>query len=689
MSTSEALPGTGNAEYYSVEAICTTYELSDSDPLTASCSTEDTETNSVVTIESCDTATVTGQIPSTYYATQGEAIVLSRLCVQNNYETLDSYDILRSTTETDGIYDIEASCSGYVGTEIIDGCENSECIGDVVDEDSLYSKIELYGEFYRDLCSEETLLDCENCESGTFSFTDSVTGNTCEIDVEENYSGQESHYDFFDSATNGSVDVLCNDGSKSVLSSGDSTCYKTCTGNVTVGWEDSEGSQSCANTIPAGNYSHNEVVTLYTSITNTGTSTFKCDGYTGNWVQESGACLLDCTSEAVWGDGYSNSGEDKTDLCRADPGDIPNGTSGSITSTTANTSGSASYVCQNGELVVTPSSCEMDCSSQTVTWGAYCEATVTANNNGDTISVNHSASTSYAYDSSISGTATLQCVDGAYQQYSTPTCTYITGTDEGDWIGWTEESRSCSTSPDSDDYQPDESFTQTTTCTISYVNSRDVYYVWNDGSETKYDTEYDYKTDTEMTQASVSGTGEAVRDYIGSEWGDWGDWEEYNRICYNTTCTVYYEQYRYLYELYDMDPEREITSTSERNTKTETVAAPRTMTGEGWGDWGDWEQDGDADCTDSGNETVCVTTFISERCWESYYNLAPKTVVDCTISESQTKTETETTENEDASTSSGICGIYDGYGYEGWEYVNGECCGVPYGSTSMTCLAVP
>ena len=645
LDTNERMPGSGDVEYYAVEAICTTYQWRDSKPLAPACTTEDTAVNSNTQIKSCDAATVEGSVRQSIYESQGEALIQSRLCVQNSYETLDSYAIVGGGSdgggarEGTGVLFVEAQCSGYVGSEIIAGCGNNQCMGEEVGPDSLYSTIEVDGKYYRDLCSTETLLSCQNCDAGSFTFTDSVTGNTCMIDVGETFSGQESHFEFSDSSINGSVDMLCNDGVKSVVPGGDSVCYKTCPGNVTVGWEDSNGTKSCANTIPAGSYVHDQTVSLGSSITNTGNATFRCDGYTGNWVKQSGSCQLDCNTSAAWGSGTSNSGENKTNLCRANPGRVPHGATGNLSSNTTNTSGSATYTCNNGDLEVNGNSCNMDCTRQGVNWGAYCGTTAPARDHTRTLTANHTYVTSYQYDSSISGTATFQCDDGVLKERSA-SCTYITGTRNGAWSAWVETARQCTKSPDSDDFQPDESFTQTTSCTIDFRRPRLKYYVWNDGSETAYDTEYDYKTEIETSQQSVSGTGEPVRDYIGSEWGTWGSWSEYNKICYTTTCTRYLERYRYRYDLYDMAPTRVRTSTRQRDTKTESVSAPRTMTSEGWAEWKTWQQDGSPDCYRIGNERVCETAYERERCWLRNYNLAPRTELDCSRKQVETKTET-------------------------------------------------
>lgn len=643
VSTSQILPPNGDVEYHAVSAVCTTYQLADSAPLTAACSTEDNvPVDSDVQILTCDTARVSGHVRSSVYASQGEAIIQSRLCVRNDYTELDSWSLSGGSArvgEADGILNIDAYCSNYIGEEEIPGCGNNQCIGDEVGPDSIYSTIEIDGTHYRDLCAEETVLSCENCEAGNFTFTDSVTGNTCSVSVSETYSGQEAHFDFLDNSVNGSVDMLCNDGVKSLVEGGDSVCYKTCSGNVTVGWEDSNGSKSCANTIPAGSYVHNEVVSLGSSFNNTGSATFRCDGYTGNWVKQSGSCLLDCNTTASWGSGISNSGENKTNMCQANPGRVPHQSTGSMSSTSSGTSGSANYSCNNGVLSLSNESCNLDCDASEVSWGAYCGGNANSIDHTMTTIVNHTRKTSYKYDNSISGSVNLRCNDGSLTEISS-TCDYIASTTEGAWTKWKEKSRQCTTTPDSDDYQPDETLVQTTTCDVDYTRTRALYYVWSDGSRTQYDTETDEKTEQEISRKTVNGTGEYKRDFLGTEWGDWGGWAEYNRICYTETCTVYYERFRYLYNLYDMDPKRVKTSQRDRETKTGSVAAPREKTGEGWDDWTDWALVGSPSCNTSAGQETCTTNYSRYRCREYYYNLAPKTVKDCGVKDYDTKTET-------------------------------------------------
>lgn len=645
VSTSQTLPANGDVEYHAVTAICTTYQLADSAPLTSACSTEDNvPVDSDVQVLTCDTARVSGHVRSSVYASQGEAIIQSRLCGRNDYTELDSWSMSGGSArvgEADGLLNIDAYCSNYIGEEEIPGCGNNQCIGEEVGSDSIYSTIEVDGKYYRDICAEETVLSCENCEAGNFTFTDSVTGNTCTVSVSETYSGQEAHFEFFDNSVNGSVDMLCNDGVKSLVEGGDSTCYKTCSGNVTVGWEDSNGSKSCANTIPAGSYTHNEVVSLGSSFNNTGSATFKCDGYTGNWVKQSGSCLLDCNSSASWGSGLSKSGVNKTNMCQANPGRVPHQSTGNMTSTSTGTSGSATYSCNNGTLSLSNESCNLDCDADEVSWGAYCGGNASSIDHTMTTIVNHTKRTSYKYDSSISGAVNLRCNDGSLTEISS-TCDYIASTAEGAWTTWQEKSRQCTTTPDSDDYQPDETLVQTTTCDVDYTRTRALYYVWSDGSRTQYDTETDEKTEQETSQKTVNGTGEEKRDFLGTEWGDWGNWVEYNRICYTETCTVYYERYRYVYNLYDMDPKRVKTSQSERDTKTESVAAPREKIGDGWDDWSDWELVGSPSCNTSAGQETCTSNYSRYRCREYYYNLAPKTVKDCGEKDTETKTDTTT-----------------------------------------------
>jgi hypothetical protein len=637
---STEVTSSGDVAYYSVDAVCSTYTLGDTAPLTSSCETGDVSDDSDVSVLTCDTASVEGNFRDAILNSQGDGIVESRLCNRNDYDTLDSWQRTGSVDSSTSV--VTALCSGYSGVDVIDGCGNDECIGEVVDADSLYSTIEIGGVTYRDLCAEATVMDCASCSEGNFSFTDSVTGNTCTIAIDEAFSGSEHHYSFENSTVNGEVDVLCNNGGTSLVSGGDSVCYKSCPGNVTVGWDDSYGDTSCANTVPTGVYAHGDTVTIGSSLTNTGSASLECNGVTGSWEVKSGSCLLDCNETALWGSGTSSSGVSKNNLCQAPTGNVPHGSTGTLSSTTSKTSGTAKYSCSNGNLTTSNESCNLDCSTESVNWGTYCGTTISAVDHGTFKTVSHTKSTSYLYDSSISGSAGYTCDDGEYSE-SFSDCLYITGTSNGTWTTWAETGRSCTISPDSDDYEPGDYFVQTTTCNVDFGRSRIKYYVWSDGSLTQYDTENDEKTEVETSQQSVQGTGAPQRDFLGDVWDEWGDWSLYNNICFTTTCTEYYERYRYEYATYDMAPLKVATGNSERDTKTESVAAPREQTGTTWEEWSDWVQVGLPDCTTSKGVTTCETDYERERCQIKLYNIAPTSVTDCSVQEYETDTVTTTT----------------------------------------------
>ena len=626
-SLSSLLTSSGDVAYYNIEAICSTYKNGDTAPLMSSCSTDDVAANPDVTVLTCDAASVKGNFRNSILNSQGDGIVESRLCVQNSYDQLDSWAITGSVDSSIAV--VTAQCSGYSGTAVIDGCGNEQCIGDeIFDADTLYSTIEVDGRTYIDLCAEESEVGCESCTVGNFSFTDTNTGNSCTISVDETFSGSETHYDFFENGVNGKVDVLCNNGGTTLVDGGDAVCYKSCPGNVTIGWDDSNGAQSCSNTVPSGNYAHGDTVNLNSSLTNTGSASLRCDGYTGSWVIESASCLLDCNETALWGSGTSASGVSKRNLCRASSGRVSHGATGSLESITTNTSGSSNYRCDNGDLKLSNESCNVDCSTESKSWGSYCGTTVSSLDHGRSRNVSHTKSTSYLYDSSISGSARFSCNDGELDEVSS-SCGYITGTTNGVWTGWSETGRSCTLTPDSEDYEPGDFFTQTSTCDVDFSRSRAKYYVWNDGSRTQYDTEYDYKEEIETSQQSVEGTGAPQRDFLGNVWGDWGAWRKYSEICYNRICTDYFVRYRDEYATYDMVPTSVPTGRQQRDDKSEERESGRVVTGTSWGEFTDWTQSGIEVCEETSTEITCTTEFSRFRCLITYYSIAPSPETDC------------------------------------------------------------
>lgn len=504
---------TGSFQFYTVNAQCSGYTQGDAEPLTEECATKGTN-NTSLRKTSCDTGVVTGFMagnlnPQTmeYDLAPSNAQVLSDLCGKYEFATLDSIDTMqRSGSNSNTQFYVTAQCSGYYG----EGSELcGDCYGDQVSADAEVPKLELDGVFYENLC--EKIVEpgpevCEDCPAGNFTFqgVGATSGNSCTVSAPSRLSGEVRRINFANTSVNGTVEFLCNNGERSVM--GDAVCYKSCPGNVSVGWKDARGGNNCAQIIPSGVYTHEQRVTLSSSLSNTGNSVFECDGVTGEWKQVSGQCLLDCKGDQFWGSGIAFDGTNKNDICRANLASVKSGRTGVLESATYRTTGSTSYSCNDGKVSLSSGSCNMDCSATTVSWGGACRADVSAMTHNKSKSISHGSNPSYAFPSSISGSATASCTDGRVSVYGT--CKYIVRTEYSNWTAWDETDRDCSYSPLAETVPEGERFTQSVRCDIDYRRTRSLSNVWNDGSKTFVRTDAENKSDILISSRSATGTKE-------------------------------------------------------------------------------------------------------------------------------------------------------------------------------------
>jgi hypothetical protein len=566
---------TGAFEYFTVTAQCSGYTKNDSEPLLPECKAPTDTDGGTVTPKTCDVGTVTGllpaeQNPSTLKYTEAPSatMALSELCNANSYNELVSMNAERTVDPS--LYQVTATCKGYSGPDR-SSCEIlGLCFGRELPSDSQEPSLVYNGKRYLNTCASKSGPPaelCKDCVAGNFSFTDPVTGNVCDIATPLQLSGGKTKVDFTNDKVHGTVDVSCNNASKSLTPGGAAVCYKSCPGDVVVGWDDKNGSKSCSQRIPSGIYKHGQEVSFGSSIAHTGNASVQCDGYTGQWVVKSGICKLDCAagSSANWGSGTSGNGVNKTNLCAGTiPAAVRHGASGTLTNTTASSSGSTSYVCEDGSLNVSGGSCSVSCAASTQSWGGQCRASVPSLLSGGQSSVNHGSNPSNPYDSLTSGSATFACTDGAVSQVS-GSCKYPTGTRASNWSNWTETSRSCSGwSPDPSTVTAGQTYTKTRSCTVNYRRSRDVYYTWNTGPDTYLRTENQSDTRTETESSSAVGTMSSCRydanNYIEesdsdhSEYGTWGTSDRAISWVWNGQ-TVY--SYRYSYSSRENPPKEE------------------------------------------------------------------------------------------------------------------------------------
>ena len=356
--------------------------------------------------EDCGTATVSGQVSnldSSFEPTlPTDPQIQAALCTPNGYMSMLSIN---------DMYFVPAGIKGYWQTEVtcgggdVSSCSNP-CLGDPWTATSTLPPITTNDGVFEDMCTEINPPSelCDDCEDANVIFTDSSQGNTCRVSGIELLTGEAQTVSFNENGFSGSVDVKCNSASVTVTGG---SCYQNCSGGSLATWADGNGDNSCRATIPEGDYVHGETVSLNTTINN-GSAGFKCNN--GAW-EETGPsqCLLDCTGDAHWGSGTSNSGTNKNNLCAADVGTLKHGSTNTLfSSETSGTSGSARLSCNDGTVTSSSESCNVDCRSETGVWGSgRCAANLAQVEHGDNRSVSTpSALTGY------SGSAWFSCDDG-------------------------------------------------------------------------------------------------------------------------------------------------------------------------------------------------------------------------------------------------------------------------------------
>ncbi len=154
---------------------------------------------------------------------------------------------------------------------------------------------------------------CTSCPLNNVTFTtaDNVDGS-CNVTLNEIFSGDNKNQDFFNNQYNGHVSYYCMNGVSEINSS---TCFKNCKPeNVT--WGSSSGlsyhiglnkAGLCnANITSQANFRNAERSEVLNSTVNTGNAIFRCNGSNGNWVSDREDCKLDCPSTAYWYDTHNN-----------------------------------------------------------------------------------------------------------------------------------------------------------------------------------------------------------------------------------------------------------------------------------------------------------------------------------------------------------------------------------------------
>lgn len=181
--------------------------------------------------------------------------VLFDFCGKYEFVMFDSIDMMqRSGSNLNIQFYVIVQCSGYYG-EGFELC--GDCYGDQVFVDVEVFKLEFDGVYYENFCEKIVELGfevCEDCFVGNFIFqgVGVILGNSCMVFVLLCLLGEVCCINFVNISVNGMVEFLCNNGERSVM--GDVVCYKSCFGNVFVGWKDVCGGNNCVQIILFGVY---------------------------------------------------------------------------------------------------------------------------------------------------------------------------------------------------------------------------------------------------------------------------------------------------------------------------------------------------------------------------------------------------------------------------------------------------
>lgn len=282
-----------------------------------------------------------------------------------------------------------------------------------------------------------------NCNSGTFTQSSptctgstpsascpagsavswSVGANTCNGTLPGTVPSGSSSATVTDSTapTTGSSTFFCNNGS--LTQNGGATCNATaasCPAGSAVSW--SVGGNTCNGTLASqvASGSSSPSVTDNTAPT-TGSSTFTCNN--GSLTQNGGATCNAAATNCPAGSAVSWNVGGNT--CNGTlPANVANGAvSGTVTDSTAPTTGSTTFFCNNGSPIqngAATCNASANCGQQTLSWTVGA-ATCSGNTPASTAS---GSSASVSSINGSSGTASFPCNNGSFA--STPTSSTCT-----------------------------------------------------------------------------------------------------------------------------------------------------------------------------------------------------------------------------------------------------------------------
>jgi hypothetical protein len=425
---------------------------------TSQCEVDNTPLGSPIiqSAVNCQKANVrSGLLKVSYGQIPNSSQIQSEACSPLGFTSLETFSTPRIEDETGAFqyYTTTAVCSGYEGSEpllesCIDDGTGNESKGSVTRISCNVGEVDAVMQGSYDPATGEYSLQpsdadikLELCESNDYAKLDSVLGST-RIGTKGYFSVQAQCSEYFGSDSQSCADespcygdIIDSSSQKPKFCLGNGTCYENlcandpidveecleCSGSFT--FTDSNTGSSCGLFIDSIASALSEDVVFENELVNGNANVFCNDGVMS--VGGPSECYKSCQSGVVvgWKD-KNNSTSCGQVIPSNSKGYYTQGAVVNLSSSLEHT-GSATATCDNGNWVVSGSSCKLDCLDN-VSWGSgtdalgrnkynLCTASPSRTTHGGSITAKNTTS-------GASGEQALTCNDGSWSKGSSSTC---------------------------------------------------------------------------------------------------------------------------------------------------------------------------------------------------------------------------------------------------------------------------
>ena len=425
---------------------------------TSQCEVDNTPLGSPIiqSAVNCKKANVrSGLLRVNYGELPGSSKVQSEACEPLGFTSLETFSTPRIEDETGAFqfYTTTAVCSGYEGSEpLLDSCVDdgtgSESKGSVTRISCNVAEVDALMQGSYDPATGEYSLQpssadikLELCESNEYAKLDSVLGST-KVGTKGYFSVQAQCSEYFGSDSQSCADespcygeIIDSSSQKPKFCLGNGTCYENlcaddpidveecleCSGSFT--FTDSNTGSSCGLFIDSIASALSEDVVFENELVNGNANVFCNDGAMS--IGGPSECYKSCQSGVVVGWKDKNNSTSCGQM-------IPSNSKGYYTqgavvnlSSSLEHTGSATATCDNGNWIVSGSSCKLDC-LDSVSWGSgtdglgrnkynLCTASPNRTTHGRSITAKNTTS-------GASGSQSLTCNDGSWSKDASSTC---------------------------------------------------------------------------------------------------------------------------------------------------------------------------------------------------------------------------------------------------------------------------